>query len=60
MAQPSDDRPGLRERKKARTRRSIRDHAMRLFTEQGYAATTVEQIGETSAASAICSTVVAA
>lgn len=46
MAQPSDDRPGLRERKKARTRRSIRDHAMRLFTEQGYAATTVEQIAE--------------
>ncbi|TDQ04833.1 TetR family transcriptional regulator [Labedaea rhizosphaerae] len=46
MAQPSDDRPGLRERKKARTRRAIRDHAMRLFTEQGYAATTVEQIAE--------------
>jgi AcrR family transcriptional regulator len=46
MAQPSDDRPGLRERKKARTRRAIRDHAMRLFTEQGFAATTVEQIAE--------------
>jgi AcrR family transcriptional regulator len=37
---------GLRERKKARTRASIREHAMRLFEEQGYAATTVDQIAE--------------
>jgi AcrR family transcriptional regulator len=42
------DRPavGLRERKKARTKAAIREHAMRLFQKQGYQATTVEQIAE--------------
>ncbi|MGF7120114.1 TetR family transcriptional regulator [Rhodococcus sp. TAF43] len=40
----STEQLGLRERKKLRTRAQIREHAMRLFTEQGYAATTVEQI----------------
>jgi AcrR family transcriptional regulator len=35
---------GLRERKKQRTREAIQDHALRLYQEQGYAATTTEQI----------------
>ncbi|MEV0779029.1 TetR/AcrR family transcriptional regulator [Streptomyces sp. NPDC050433] len=45
---PSDDaqppRPGLRERKKLKTRVAIREATYRLIAEQGYEATTVEQI----------------
>jgi AcrR family transcriptional regulator len=45
-ASPGARPVGLRERKKARTRAAIREHALRLFREQGYNATTVEQIAE--------------
>jgi len=45
-AGPGSPRPGLRERKKARTRAAIREHAFRLFRAQGYDATTVEQIAD--------------
>ena len=42
------DRPqlGLRERKKIKTRTAIRDATYRLIEEQGYDATTIEQIAE--------------
>jgi AcrR family transcriptional regulator len=44
VAAPGRPPDGLRERKKARTRASIREHALRMFREHGYPATTVEQI----------------
>jgi AcrR family transcriptional regulator len=37
-------KPSLRERKKAQTRAALRMNALRLFREQGYTETTVEQI----------------
>lgn len=40
------DRPGLRERKKTRTRETVRREAFRLFELHGYAQTTVDQIAE--------------
>jgi AcrR family transcriptional regulator len=45
LVDASADAPlGLRERKKIKLRHTIQDEALRLFTEQGYEATTVEQI----------------
>jgi AcrR family transcriptional regulator len=41
-----DPKPGLRERKKQRTRQTIVDVATRLFVEQGYQQTTLAQIAE--------------
>jgi AcrR family transcriptional regulator len=45
---PTDEPPrlGLRERKKAKTRALIQEHALRLFREQGYEETSVEQIAD--------------
>jgi len=43
---PDSPSVGLRERKKARTRAALREHGMRLFREQGYAETTIEQIAD--------------
>ncbi|HKN98332.1 MAG TPA: TetR family transcriptional regulator [Pseudonocardiaceae bacterium] len=47
-AQPPSDTTGtgLRERKRAKVRREIQANALRLFHEQGYEATTVQQIAE--------------
>jgi AcrR family transcriptional regulator len=42
---------GLRERKKARTRRAIQEQAMRLFLAKGYEATTVQEIAAAAAVS---------
>ena len=46
MPKPSTTEPvpGLRERKKARTRATIQREALRLFSRNGYAETSVEQI----------------
>jgi AcrR family transcriptional regulator len=44
--QAADHALGLRERKKIKTRQAIRREALRLIDDNGYAATTVEQIAE--------------
>jgi len=46
LPDPGAAPPGLRERKKARTRAAIQRHALRLFRQQGYDETTVSQIAE--------------
>ncbi|EMF00187.1 TetR family transcriptional regulator [Streptomyces mobaraensis NBRC 13819 = DSM 40847] len=48
QTQPDQAKPvtGLRERKKARTKAAIQREAVRMFREQGYTATTIEQIAE--------------
>ena len=46
MAPSNEATQGLRERKKAKTRSAIQTLALRLFREQGYDATTVQQIIE--------------
>src|ERR1700741_4261783 len=46
LMQVTDRPPGLRERKKIKTRQAIRREALRLFDAHGYAATTVEQIAD--------------
>lgn len=47
MSLSQDSEPaGLRERKKAKTRAAIQDHALRLFVVQGYTETTIKQIAE--------------
>ncbi len=42
---------GLRERKKAETRRAIQEHALRLFLSKGYDATTVQEISSAAGVS---------
>jgi len=47
LSKPTEQpRPGLRERKRAKTRAEIQAQALRLFRERGYDATTVEHIAE--------------
>lgn len=46
--QPEEAKLGLREKKKRKTRLTLQQQALRLFREQGYHATTIEQIAEAS------------
>ncbi|MET7330915.1 helix-turn-helix domain-containing protein [Nonomuraea sp. NPDC005650] len=49
----SDETAGLRERRRARTRRAIQEHAMRLFLERGYDATTVSDVAQAAEVSSM-------
>nr|WP_203586417.1 TetR family transcriptional regulator [Actinospica acidiphila] len=46
LAPDAPSRPGLRERKKIKTRQAIRSAAYALIEEQGYDSTTIEQIAD--------------
>ncbi|MCD9022590.1 TetR family transcriptional regulator [Cohnella silvisoli] len=46
--EPESPKIGLREKKKRKTRMTLQQQALRLFREQGYHATTIEQIAEAS------------
>ncbi|QTD43013.1 TetR family transcriptional regulator [Sporosarcina sp. Te-1] len=46
MSKDAEQKVGLRERKKAKTMANVQTHALRLFRENGYHETTVEQIAE--------------
>ncbi|MFF2910663.1 TetR family transcriptional regulator [Paenibacillus sp. NPDC057934] len=46
MSKVAKQKVGLRERKKAKTMANVQMHALRLFRENSYHATTVEQIAE--------------
>jgi AcrR family transcriptional regulator len=46
MTDSNPPKLGLRERKKIKTRETIQQHALRLFREQGYYETTIEQIAD--------------
>ncbi|WP_347585857.1 helix-turn-helix domain-containing protein [Acrocarpospora sp. B8E8] len=47
----SGERPNLRERRRTETQRMIQSHAMRLFIEHGYDATTVDHVARASGVS---------
>ena len=52
MSSDTPPRLSLQERKKAMTRAAIQQHALQLFREQGYDATTVDQIADAADVSA--------
>lgn len=53
MNRPATPPTGLRERKKAQTRRTIQEQALRLFLSQGYDNTTVDEIARAAGVSSM-------